>query len=116
MEGQAIITVSATVVALTQLAKWSGIPDRLGPFAVLLLSLMGVTFWAWTQGDFARPTAFAYFAGWIAVATSAAGVYGFTRASREAVMGTSVPPSGAGASPTVKDEPEPVKARATYGH
>lgn len=103
MDGQAIITVSAAVVALTQLIKWAGLPDKKGPFAVLVLALVGVAFWAWTQGDFSRATAFGYFAGWIAVATSAAGVYGFTRAAASAVVSAMPPPEGgAGSSPTQK--------------
>jgi hypothetical protein len=102
MSGQAIVTVSAAVVALTQLLKFANvINDKRGPLGVLFLALLGVVFWAWTTGDFSRATAFAYFAGWIAVATSAAGVFGFTRAMPEAVTATKTPPPGAGASPTV---------------
>jgi hypothetical protein len=37
MDGQAILTVSAAVVALTQIVKWGGIPDKWGPVAVILL-------------------------------------------------------------------------------
>ena len=63
MDAEAVISVSAAVVALVQLSKWSGIPDKFGPIAVLLWSLVGVTFWGWSQGTFERTTAFAYFAG-----------------------------------------------------
>ena len=101
MSGQAIIAVSAAVVALTQLAKWGFVPDRYGPIAVIVLSILGVVFWGWSTGDFSRASAFGYFAGWIAVTTSAAGVFGFTRASSEAVTKTTSPPAGAGGSPTV---------------
>jgi hypothetical protein len=100
MDAQAIITVSAAVVALTQLFKWGFVPDRYGPVAVILLSVAGVAFWAWSSGDFSRTNAFGYFAGWIAIATSAAGVFGFTRAGAEAITKTSSPPAGAGNSPT----------------
>ena len=104
MDGQAIVSVSASVVALTQLLKWGFVPDRWGPLAVLLLSLLGVAFWGWAEGTFERTQAFAYFAGWIAVATSAAGIFGFTRAAGVAVTQMNAPPaSGAGSSPTVKD-------------
>lgn len=103
MNGQAIITVSAAVVALVQLVKWSGLPDRLGPIGVLVLSLIGVMFWGWSTNDVTRASAFGYFAGWIAVSTSAAGVFGFTRAGGEAVTRMTAPPtSGAGSSPTIK--------------
>jgi hypothetical protein len=105
MDGQAILTVSAAVVALTQLIKWLNIiPDRWGPSSVLVLSLVGVAFWGWSQGTFTRTTGFEYFAGWIAVTTSAAGVFGFTRAAGDAVHRATAPPaSGAGSSPTIKD-------------
>lgn len=100
MDAQAVITVSAAVVALTQLFKWGFVPDRYGPISVIVLSAIGVAFWAWSSGDFSRATSFGYFAGWIAIATSAAGVFGFTRAGSEAITSTSNPPAGAGASPT----------------
>lgn len=101
MDGQAIITVSAAVVALTQLLKWGGVvTDRRGPLMVLALALVGVAFWGWSSGDFSRASAFGYFAGWIAVATSAAGVFGFTRSGPASVTATKEPPPGAGASPT----------------
>ena len=103
MDGAAIISVSAAVVALCQFAKWSGLPDKRGPLAVMALSILGVTVWGFTKGSFDHTVAFDYFAGWIAVATSAAGVYGFTRSSGAALTATKDPPSGAGASPTVKD-------------
>lgn len=100
MSGQAIITVSAAVVALTQIVKWSGLSDRRGPIAVLALSIMGVAFWGYSTGDFSRASSFGYFAGTIAVATSAAGVYGFTRSGPDAITSTKTPPTGAGSSTT----------------
>lgn len=104
MSGQAIISVSAAVVALTQLLKWGFVPDRFGPISVLLLSVLGVLFWGWTTGDLGRASAFGYFAGWISIATSAAGVFGFTRAGAEAVTNATAPPSGgAGGSTTTKE-------------
>jgi hypothetical protein len=101
MNGEAIISVSAAVVAMVQLIKWAGLRDNYGPIAVLALSLEGVAFWGWSGGEFTRQAAFTYFAGWIAVSTSAAGVYGFSRASGEALTKMTAPPSGAGASPTI---------------
>lgn len=86
MDGQAITSVSAAVVALVQLTKWSGLPDKAGPLAVLALSAFGVALWAFTQGQFEQRQVFDYFAGWIAVATSAAGIFGFTRAAANAVI------------------------------
>ncbi|MGN6811577.1 MAG: hypothetical protein ACTHMP_11950 [Thermomicrobiales bacterium] len=80
MSAEAIVTVSAAVVALVQVIKWALRRDGWGPAIVLLVSLLGVAVWAVSQGDIARASAWSYFAGWVAVATSAAGVYGFTRA------------------------------------
>ena len=100
MNGEAIVSISAAVVALVQLVKWAGLKDGYGPLAVLLLALAGVGFWAWSMDGLTRATAFSYFAGWIAVSTSAAGVFGFSRASATALTRTNAkpPPStGAGA-------------------
>jgi hypothetical protein len=102
MTAQAIITVSAAVVALVQLLKWALLPDRYGPIAVLGLSLVGVLFWIWTQGAFVRADGFGYFAAWVSVAMAASGVYGFSRASGDALTRLTAPPtSGAGSEPTV---------------
>jgi hypothetical protein len=107
MDGQAIITVSAAVVALTQLVKWAGLRDTWGPVAVLVLSLFGVLLWGYSMGEFVRASLFMYFAGWIAVSTSAAGVFGFTRAATTAVTASKAPPAdGAGSSRTVKSPGE----------
>lgn len=101
MGSQAILAVSTSVVMLTQLFKWAKVvTDQRGPLMVLVLALFGVAFWGWTTGDISRASAFGYFAGWITVSTSAAGVYGFTRSGPEAITATSTPPAGAGASPT----------------
>jgi len=102
MTAEAIIAVSAAVVALTQLLKWGGIPDRHGPAAVLALSLCGVLFWGWSHGALTRAASFEFFAGWITIATSAAGIFGFTRASAEPLTRVVAPPAGGGAEPTVK--------------
>jgi hypothetical protein len=104
MDGQAIIAVSAAVVTLVQLVKWAGIPDKWGPLAVLLFAAVGVGVWAYSQNEagIARQEIFDYFAGWITVATSAAGVFGFTRATASAVISAKPPPAGAaGSSSTI---------------
>jgi hypothetical protein len=103
MNGEAIMTISAAVVAVVQLVKWAGLKDALGPVAVLFFAAAGTALWAWSVGDFSRATTFAYFAGWVTVATSAAGVFGFTRAASAGVTSMKPPPGGAGASPTIKD-------------
>lgn len=105
MGAEAIMTVSAAVVALVQLVKWAGLPDKVGPLFVLLFALFGISFWVWSEvGYFERQLAFQYFAGWIAVSTSAAGVFGFTRAATGAVTSASSPPAG-GAGQNLTEKP-----------
>lgn len=101
MDGEAIVTVSAAVVALTQLVKWIGLPDRWGAVVVLGLSAVGVGVWTYDNPE-ARTTLFPLFAGWVAVATAAAGIFGFTRASVDAVTRATSPPAGAGQHRTTK--------------
>ncbi len=103
MTAESIVSISAAVVALTQLLKWGGvIPDRYGALAVLVLSLLGVALFGFSEGTFTRAQTFPYFAAWIAVSLNAAGIFGFTRAASTAVSSASAPPNnGAGTSPTV---------------
>lgn len=101
MDAQAVVAVSAATVALVQLIKWSGLPDKAGPIAVLGFAFLGVALWAYSQNTFTRETSFDYFAGWIAVALGAAGTFGFTRAAASAVASAKPPPTGgAGSNPT----------------
>ena len=92
--------VSTVVVALTQLIKWMGLPDKRGPLAVLVLAILGVGLFGWSQGAISRASAFDYFAAAVMVAMAAAGVFGFTRSLPEAITKSSGSPPGAGASPT----------------
>jgi hypothetical protein len=105
VDAESIITISAAVVALTQFAKWGGVPDRHGPIAVMLISVLGVSLWALSSDAFwqsGRAMIWPLFSAWIAVTTSAAGVFGFTRASKESITSTSKPPNdGAGSSATL---------------
>jgi hypothetical protein len=103
MNANDIAAVTIPVVALTQLFKWFGlVPDTKGPLSVLGLSALGVLLWAISQETAAlnRQNAFDLFTGFALVATSAAGVFGFTRAAPEAVTATTQPPPGAGSNPT----------------
>jgi hypothetical protein len=102
MNAEAILSVSAAVVALTQLIKWAGLPDKWGPMAVLGLALVGVVIWAFsTTPAYDRELIFPFFSGWISVALNAAGVFGFTRAAVSAVARVTPPPTdGAGSSRT----------------
>ena len=94
MAGQEIVTVSAAVIALVQLLKVAGLPDRLGPLAVLALAALGVGLWASSLGGLAWASAWDLFAGWIAVATSAAGTFGLVRAAPGLVAALRPPGGG----------------------
>lgn len=107
MDAGAIVTVSAAVVALVQLVKFAGLPDQRGPLAVLALAAFGVAFWGWSLGTFERTQAFGYFTGWIAVATSAAGVFGFTRSGPASLTATKAPPGSPGAGADITKKPTP---------
>lgn len=104
MNSEAIAVITAATVALTQLLKWAGLPDKAGPLAVLALSAAGVLLWAFSQIEmpWGRGIVWPLFNGWILVALSAAGTFGFTRAAASAVISAKPPPAGgAGSSPTV---------------
>ena len=80
MDSQAIMTIGAATLALVQLLKRAGLPDRLGAVAVLALAALGVALWALSRGGVGVHDTWDLFAGWIAVATSAAGTFGLARA------------------------------------
>jgi hypothetical protein len=68
------------------MAKWAGIGPKAGPITVLLLSLIGVLAFGYSQdAAFDRTQLWPYFSAWIAVASSSAGIFGFTRATAEQV-------------------------------
>jgi formate hydrogenlyase subunit 3/multisubunit Na+/H+ antiporter MnhD subunit len=94
--------VGAAVTALTQMAKWAGVPDKLGPIVVLVLALVGTAVWAYSQPSWDRANTFQYFSGWVTVALASAGVFGFTRVASESVTRLKSPPAGAAQNPTEK--------------
>ena len=81
MDGLAIVQVSGLVVALMYLLRWEGVSRRWATFVVPLLSAVGVGVWAYAHGSIDRAAAFGYLAGWVAVTTSAATVWGFSWAA-----------------------------------
>lgn len=103
MDAQTIAGIVIPVVGLTQLLKWMGLKDRLGAIIVLVLSAAFVALWVYSRASYERAALFDYTAAWIVVGTSAAGVFGFTRATADAVTSTRTPPPGAGQSPTIKE-------------
>lgn len=97
------LLISTSVVALVQLSKWGGLPDRYGPLAVIFYSLLTVALFGYSKGiPFVGLNVWEYFSAVISVMLQAAGIFGFTRASGEAVSRMTPPPGGsAGGSPTV---------------
>lgn len=90
--------ITITVVALVQLLKWSGINGKIAaPFFVFAASTIGVLLFAWSNYPEinVRQASWPIFVAIITIATSAAGVFGFTRATSELVRGAKKkPPSG----------------------
>lgn len=83
MNAEQIMTITSVVVLLTQVVKWSGLPDGRGPIVVAIIAAIGVgVFRVSTLPDVAISVrdAWPLFAAWVAVAAASAGVFGFTRA------------------------------------
>ena len=102
MSSEAVVTVSAAVVALTTFFKWWGVVAApRAPLLVIGLSLLGTALWAYsTLPAWDRRLTWDLFTGWVSVTLAAAGTYGFTRAIPEAVSSFTVPPGqGAGSEP-----------------
>lgn len=78
MDALAIMQVSAPVVAVMCLLRWSGVPHRWARVLVPVVSALGVGVWVFAHGPFSRADTFSYGAAWIAVSTSAATVWGFS--------------------------------------
>jgi hypothetical protein len=85
MDAGAIIAVSAAVVATVELSIWVGLPDRWRPLIVIAVSGIAVLLWLGNQEAWHLVT------GWLAVATSAAGAYGFTHAALTALTTQAAP-------------------------
>ena len=81
MDGLAVMRVTVVVVGIMQLLRWAGVPERWAPLLVAGLSALGVALWAVGQGPVNPSVLFSYMTGWVAVATSAAMVWGFTWAA-----------------------------------
>lgn len=83
MNAEAIASISVAVVALTQLIKMSAIPTENRSVVIGIvfgLSALGVGLWGFSHEPmWLRELAWSYFAGWVLVATSAAGVFGLAQ-------------------------------------
>jgi hypothetical protein len=79
VETQVVLVVAPVVVILVQLVKWMGLPDRYGPFAVLLASALSVALWCWSNDHYSQALAWELFTAWLTISAAAGGIYGFTR-------------------------------------
>lgn len=104
MDATQIVTVSAAVVGLTQLLKWMGVDNKMGPIVVMIVSAICTFGFVWSQipHGLSRQNAFGVFAAWVAIFTSAAGVFGYTRSGADALVSTKSPPEGPMSTPTSK--------------
>lgn len=112
MSSEGTIAIAAAVVALVQLGKWAGLRDAWAPLAVILLSVAGVLVWL-VSGESWPPTrtdVWPILTGIIAVTLSAAGTFGFTRASVSAVTSLSAPRAGGEPLPTLPPDAEEIAA------
>lgn len=85
MDAKAVIMVSGAIVMLIQVLKATGLTGRWALVAAAGLSVLGVGIWGYSAGDYVRAATWDYFAGWIAVFTSAAGAFGVINGGAEAV-------------------------------
>lgn len=85
MNGEAIISVTAAVVAIVQILKASAWCVRHALVLLFAVSALAVGLWAYSAGALTQATAFQLFAGWAAVSLSAAGVFGVVRATPDQV-------------------------------
>lgn len=87
MNAEAVGAIGIAVTLLTQLAKFAFLPDRAGPLAVLFFAALGVALYGWSNDPnfAARTTVWSYFVGWLTTAATAAGIYGFSRATAATV-------------------------------
>lgn len=119
MNAENIVAVSAAVVALVQLVKWAGLPDRWGPLIVIAFSGLGTFIWLGSSATWppVRTDIWPLFTGWVTVTLTSAGTFGFTRASVSAVTRATPPPdSGAGSEPTIVGPAKPLYVVMHDGH
>lgn len=114
MTPEATLAISVFVTALTQILKWSGVPDKYGPIAVLFLSFGTVGLWGWDQNMVAQGNVFNLASAAVLTAVGSAGIFGFTRASAGAVTSLAKPPAGGGAEVTTVTPTENAGERKTY--
>jgi hypothetical protein len=81
VDGLAVMRVTVVVVGIMHLLRWAGVGERWAPLLVAVLSALGVALWAVGQAPLNPSMLFSYVSGWVAVATSAAMVWGFTWAA-----------------------------------
>lgn len=90
---QDILSIGALVLLLTEIAKFAGLPDRMGLLAAGIFSAMGVGFWTVSNPNLVldRFIIWPLFAAFVTVLATAAGAFGFVRAARAQQLTTMDP-------------------------
>lgn len=90
-----VIEIAAAVVALLQILKaYAGLAGRWALLVSALASALAVAVFVYSAHDYSQSAIWSIFAGWIAVFTSAAGVWNVAVSSPEAITSA----AGAGAA------------------
>lgn len=81
IDSEALVTISAAVVALTQLLKVLRLPKTWGVPMVFGVSALGVLLYAYSQvpEPWNRHFVWSAFSAWVVVTTSASGAYGLVK-------------------------------------
>jgi hypothetical protein len=88
-----IVAISAAVTTFVQFLKWAGLGGRFAPIACLLTAALAVSLYALSTGvAFSTTQLWTYFTATGAVALSAAGIFGFTKAAGEGIANAAGPP------------------------
>lgn len=85
MDAQAVVAVSGSIVMFLQVLKAGGLEGRWALVVCAFASTAGVLLWGYSAGTLARETLWQYGSGWIAVFSSAAGLFNIVRNAPEAV-------------------------------
>jgi hypothetical protein len=98
-----LLAIGGLALLIVQYLKFSRMPDRWGPYAVLLVSVVLVGLWIFQAEINLRKNILGFVFDVMNIAANAAGFYGFARSvGPSGLMRTHKPPSGAMDAPTGK--------------
>lgn len=111
MDAGAAIAIGGLVAALAQVAKWAGLKDVHGPFALIALSTIATTLWVYSKGRYSRELLFDFVTGAANVMLTSAGIFGFTRSMPAAVTDGNRNSMLPGAGQSATQKPDTVERR-----